>query len=620
MSGEKKPTPGVSSRRSACDRCRGQKLRCLRKGGDAQGRCDRCAKADTACTTSPIYRMRNYSVDDDGSSVSRRRRRTADRSSTYPPQSPRIVAAASSTLAPPSNSPASAPALPDSLTMSPAAQTTPTTAGAAAQTFVWHFEDVMQGSNNNGGGAAMASGNFAMAPPPPDWTTFPDPATTQAFSTPVVTSADVWDHHDLTMAHLYVAENADKNTNTSFNSPVGGDDPMPQHTYAATHPHQTLQLQQPHTPDGIHWSSHLTPQQEQMTDYFTPEHTQSPCLMHYQPNEPESESHNHMQMLTNINLDLATQLKQVTQPHINLRTLISPSSGNSDPSSNTVLESILNLTQEFLHILDVISGAPNTPLPTPAIPTTSWSTGTSYGGGYTSGSENASSISAYDESDMNSPSDSSGITHYASPASSSNMSPPPPSAATITGFSHGRSSSPSLTTRTTDPAAVLLMITCYVHVLRIYVALFWHIQQHLQRAVANPDERAIDQFGSFPLQSGNLQVAMVIKLVTNTFERMEATLGLPSELCLGGGGSSSNYYNNNTAYDNEQQQQLLRPNNHYHHHEGGGMLGDEGLLDVARTIISKEDAGRPEEGKGGIRSLRRDIMQARHLLRGYTTS
>lgn len=61
--------PGVSSRRSACDRCRGQKLRCLRESDDMDGRCDRCAKADAQCATSPIYRMRNKFVQDGASSL-----------------------------------------------------------------------------------------------------------------------------------------------------------------------------------------------------------------------------------------------------------------------------------------------------------------------------------------------------------------------------------------------------------------------------------------------------------------------------------------------------------------------------------------------------------------------
>jgi hypothetical protein len=51
--------PGVSSRRSACDRCRGQKLRCVRESPNQQS-CDRCIRADAACLTSPVFHMRSY--------------------------------------------------------------------------------------------------------------------------------------------------------------------------------------------------------------------------------------------------------------------------------------------------------------------------------------------------------------------------------------------------------------------------------------------------------------------------------------------------------------------------------------------------------------------------------
>ncbi|KAK8074002.1 hypothetical protein PG994_004901 [Apiospora phragmitis] len=415
MPGDKKPTPGVSSRRSACDRCRGQKLRCLRKGGDPPGRCDRCAKADTSCTTSPIYRMRNYSVEDDGSSVSRKRRRTGDRSSTHSSQSPRIAstattATAATTLA--SGGPAG-PTMPppDSLPMSAAAQTTPTT--GTARSFEWHFEDAMQRSSN--GGTMIGIHHFAMPPPPPDWCAFSNPAT-PAFSTPVVTSAGVWDHHDLTMTQNYTAENADKSTTTSLNSPVGGS--MPQYTFSATQAQQTPQLQQAHTTEGMHWPQPPS-QQVSMSDYFTQGGSNSHCMTSYQVNELESRSHNPMEMLTSINLELVTLLKQVTQPHTHLNALTNPTSGNPEPSNTSILEKLLSLTQEFLSIMDVIAGAPQTPH-TPHTPHTPLSSshaktpmvwaGGAYGGGYASGSESAS-MSAYG-SDINSPSDSSGTTQY----------------------------------------------------------------------------------------------------------------------------------------------------------------------------------------------------------------
>ncbi|KAJ8132227.1 hypothetical protein O1611_g1398 [Lasiodiplodia mahajangana] len=52
----------LSSRRFACDRCRGQKLRCLRERQDPN-RCDRCLKADTECLTTPSSTIRSYSTD-----------------------------------------------------------------------------------------------------------------------------------------------------------------------------------------------------------------------------------------------------------------------------------------------------------------------------------------------------------------------------------------------------------------------------------------------------------------------------------------------------------------------------------------------------------------------------
>ncbi|KAK8070711.1 hypothetical protein PG997_010914 [Apiospora hydei] len=348
MAGDKKPTPGVSSRRSACDRCRGQKLRCLRKGGDPQGRCDRCAKADTSCTTSPIYRMRNYSVEDDGSSVSRKRRRAGDRSSTRSSsQSPRIAAASttsSATTTLTSCGPAD-PTLPapDSLTMSAtAAQTTPTTAGAA-QSFQWHFEDLMQGS---GDGATLGVHHFAMPPPTPDWSAFSGPAT-PSFSTPVVTTPDVWDHHDLTMAHIFAADSTDKSTTTSFNSPSGVS--IPRHAFPATH-----------TPESMSWLQHQ-PEQEHKTDYFSHGNSNSHGMFGYTFNELESRSHNHMEILTNLNLELVTQLKQLTQPHTDLSVLIGPTSGDSGSSSTSILEHILSMTQEFLNLLDIVAGGPPTP-------------------------------------------------------------------------------------------------------------------------------------------------------------------------------------------------------------------------------------------------------------------
>ncbi|KAH8897380.1 hypothetical protein GQ53DRAFT_743099 [Thozetella sp. PMI_491] len=144
-----------------------------------------------------------------------------------------------------------------------------------------------------------------------------------------------------------------------------------------------------------------------------------------------------------------------------------------------------------------------------------------------------------------------------------------------------------------DTATVLLILTCYIYLLRLHVALFNRIQRYLQD-VAESDEHSIGPipglggFGSLAVESGNLQATMLIQLVTNMFEKIEALLGLPQELRIG-----------------------RRP--------GGqeGLLINGGFLDTAAAMIRKEDIGRPEEGKGGIRSLRRDMRKARRLLRSH---
>lgn len=76
---------------------------------------------------------------------------------------------------------------------------------------------------------------------------------------------------------------------------------------------------------------------------------------------------------------------------------------------------------------------------------------------------------------------------------------------------------------------------------------------------------------------------MIIQLVTNMFEKMESLLGLPREFCIG---SREDSYN--------------------------GLLRTEGFLEFAKSMIQKEDAGRPE---AGMVSLRRNMRKAQQLLR-----
>jgi len=87
-------------------------------------------------------------------------------------------------------------------------------------------------------------------------------------------------------------------------------------------------------------------------------------------------------------------------------------------------------------------------------------------------------------------------------------------------------------------------------------------------------------------ESGNLQTTMIIQLLENVLERIESLLGLPPDLCLG----------TREPVDD-------------------GLFGREGMLTLAEMMIRREDTGWPEDGKGGVRSLRRDMDKAKELLR-----
>ena len=79
---------------------------------------------------------------------------------------------------------------------------------------------------------------------------------------------------------------------------------------------------------------------------------------------------------------------------------------------------------------------------------------------------------------------------------------------------------------------------------------------------------------------------MIIQLVTSMFEKIETVIGLPREFRIG-------------TRENGQD----------------GLLRDKSLLGFAKSMIQKEDSGNAEEGKGGIKSLRKNMKRAKRLLR-----
>ncbi|KAF4629399.1 hypothetical protein G7Y89_g8749 [Cudoniella acicularis] len=148
------------------------------------------------------------------------------------------------------------------------------------------------------------------------------------------------------------------------------------------------------------------------------------------------------------------------------------------------------------------------------------------------------------------------------------------------------SSSPPFTS--SDPTTSLLILTCYIHLLRVYVLLFESICSFLKQ-VADSDEPYLQpvsglSFSHLSLDSGNLQATLFIQIVTSLFERVERFLGLPSEFRID-----------------------------HNAKNGGGLLSHEDFGGIVEIIIRKEELRQP--GTGGIKTLCRSIKMARELLR-----
>ncbi|KAK3369912.1 hypothetical protein B0H63DRAFT_304330 [Podospora didyma] len=543
--GEQSPTPGVSSRRSACDRCRGQKLRCLREGADPDGRCDRCAKADAQCVTSPIYHMRNYSIQQDdapitASSSHKRRRqdtyrgRDIDQQPQQSQQRQQLPSQAPSTVGP----------------------------AVSPNTFEWpQSVDPFGRSPNN---VEPSSTGFS----PPSWSTLVDSMVAQpSASAPPPVAVHSWDAGDLNELEQILAADGAARPFASFdksNKPTRGDDNS-NNTPSSSGP----PLQQP-TADPQTGGPWMGYRDDVLADSSLGAFSSLGLGMLKDSGPPaSSESTRHTEVLSRLNLDLVKQLKRMAKgpPSITMKTIIAADC--TSPSDlgeiTTPLEDILSSTRQFLDVLGHIAGSPS--VPTPAV------------------TNAGSSMPQYQKPTVSSASTSSASQDDSSLSSSSASSPGPSPQPSNSSTASGPKNYPDMST-------LLLVLICYVHVLRLHVALFAHIRDYLQ-ILAESENRTLPTlpgglpgFDNFPVESGNLQATMIIHYVANTLDKIETLLGLPRELRIGTREDSSH-----------------------------GLLRNERFLEVAESVIRKEDVGREVEGKGGIRSLRRNMKKSKRLLR-----
>ncbi|KAI1449466.1 hypothetical protein F5Y02DRAFT_211617 [Annulohypoxylon stygium] len=248
----------------------------------------------------------------------------------------------------------------------------------------------------------------------------------------------------------------------------------------------------------------------------------------------------HIQRLSSINLNLARILGHVGQgsPKISLKTLISP----INDYISTPVYSITDGTRELIDILRGLSGAIRRPK------------STSSEGPEAIRNETVS-ITSYD---LDSP-----------PIMPSTNGP----------------------TTTLDATTLLLILTSYIHVTRLFLIVFAHTYECL-REISKSDKPSLCaipgiDFGDVPLQSGNLQATMFLEIVNNLFQRIESLIGIPQQLRVSKRGS-----------------------------DGDGLLSDEEINGTLKMMISKEElVYQPEYGKGGAKALRTFLEMTGQILR-----
>ncbi|KAI3394020.1 hypothetical protein diail_3284 [Diaporthe ilicicola] len=248
-------------------------------------------------------------------------------------------------------------------------------------------------------------------------------------------------------------------------------------------------------------------------------------------------------------------------PGVAMKTIFEADIESLHPSA---MEQILNRTTEFAAILKLLA---ETHLPPAAASPVSQSMQITQDKRRSS----ASSISIYDHDSV-----------FGSPAN------------TITSTEQSSSSMTSLPAHEElDTSSLLLILAIYMRLLRLHSTVFAHVHQHLigLSESDHPHLRPFLRFSSnssfsMPSESGNLQILILIEIVTSLFDRLDALLGLPKELRMS-----------------------------RRRREQKGLLSTADFSDLTSLILRKDEQRGHEDGKGGIKALRRHLAGAKQLLR-----
>ncbi|KAI2783063.1 hypothetical protein F4815DRAFT_491698 [Daldinia loculata] len=478
MQGVQAAVPRLPIRRSACDRCKGQKLRCLRDPG--QQRCYRCTRADAQCATTPNVPIRSRRRIGGVSSRAQNRPRQDDRQQNIPATDVNHII----------NAP-----MPTFFGSSGNVQHTV----AYPPEIIESWDPAVYGSMFGDG----FDGNFASL----DFTA--------------------------NKAHLptleYQPEMIPLSTFQAEVSPAGALSLQSQGT--------SIENATSASPEGIVTTQDL--------------------VVEVGRGISESDT----QRLAKINHDLVKLLDQIGRgsPEISLDTLVALID-TSDDFSGTQIHNVLGSSREFVDVICTLSDANRSPA---AI--------TSHGSSPRTPESGPGSNISGSTRGHNFPHSSEYGRTLATPSLVSTIGNRPK--------------------RCLDSATFMHILISYINITQLYLIIFTHCYEALLE-ISKSDVPSLRElpgmdFGTFPLQSGNLQATMFIQVVINLFEKMENLLGIPQEFRIG-----------------------RRGNNH------GGLLCEPEFFRILKAVLSKEELiCKPDLGKGGVNALRKYIEQTRQILR-----
>ncbi|KAK3318697.1 hypothetical protein B0H66DRAFT_640050 [Apodospora peruviana] len=544
---------GISTRRSACDKCRFSKARCTRKT-DHQARCDRCCRADSECITSPIFRLRNWQpptavpVDPHVDQVffSRSSRQANKR------QRPSIRSSSSST-----SRQLPTPREPESdsimvLHLDPQhelEQDTPSPTTHVQPPF----------TNDEGLIHFVSSSREDI---PRDWPT-------QSMSPLSNLSSS---------GHLYesgAGESMDGNIMTSFNNVESIFDMNLLHdlfppTNAPTPPTQTDVA----APEELAVVHHALP---------VPADDQTEIG----PTCPQRLSKLDYELITMLN-----QLGQESSPKPDMKWLVMPANPSS---SQSVAHQILDKTTEFIDVIGLMANIHPPPppsttcIPPAAAPSNKLSSRVSHGGSRDA-HISLSPFSDYEDEDSIT---SSPTTDYVDYAVNNDTPHGPPAAQQQ---------------HELDTPSLLMVMIAYMRLVQLYLIVFANVNGHLKELSQSDDPHLGPvpglAFSNFPMQSGNLQTLILIQIVTNLFEKMDDLLALPREFRM--------------SSRRRRRPQGVRQ----------GLLDQApGFSGIARRLLEREESAgsnmswdggttnQRAEGSGGMKALRKHIVETKQLLR-----